>query len=346
MVTCVSLLSQIRSTLISMAVASSSASSPSARRVFIITGSNTGVGLATARGLAAGDEPRHLILACRTPAKAQAAVDLIRAEIGPSSPTLVEWMQLDLTDYNSIQKFVADFLHRKLPLHVLLNNAGVNLGPAVLPQPLRCESMFVANYLGPWLLTRGLLPALESSAPSRVINVTSFMHRMGSADFESQMRSQGNSALTYSSSKLYQILHAYELHRLYAHKGVSALVVHPGACYSDIWNSAYSFGKPLYKLLFLTTAQGAASSIHAATKPIGDGRSADARGALLKPEHWGPYRVPGGWSMPLDAWQPACLMRLTQSRTADVTYDEKIADQLYKFSGKLCDEWEEAAKEK
>lgn len=318
----------------------------------VVTGSNTGVGFETARQLALGgvdaNEARHIILACRTPAKAQAAVDKIVADLPAVSVVRVEWMQLDVTDFNSIHAFVDTIKRRALPVHVLVNNAGVNLAPKELGQPLRCEKMFVANYLGAFLLTRLLLPVLETSAPSRIVNVSSFMHRLGKTDFERAMRGRTDQS-TYSSSKLAQIFHAHELQRRYAHKGISVFVTHPGACFSDIWNTVkpdfLRKAKPLLKFMFLTTEQGAKPSVHAATKRVGDGVSKDTRGASGEVEHFGPYRQPhASLSILLDAWQPSCLTRVTQSQTAACTYDKPTAEKLWAFSEQLCQEWAEAAK--
>jgi len=325
-----------------------------------VTGSNTGVGWQTARQLAIGaDEAREarvIVMACRTPAKAYAAMERIQAELPENSLATLQFEQLDLTDYESIKRFADEWKKRKQPLHVLVNNAGVNAPPSSLPQPFRCERMFVANYLGPWLLTDLLLPVLEASAPSRIINVTSYMHRLGKLNFKEQMRGEDDlggctGVHTYSSTKLAQIFHAHELHRRYAAKGVSVLLAHPGACYSDIWltlRPAFLRNfNPLLKALFLTTEQGAASSVLAATKRIGDGRSADQRGALSEVEHYGPYRtlpVPG-MALLTDAWQPGCCSRVTRSRTSDVTYDVPKAANLWNLSRRLCDEWAAAADE-
>ena len=123
-----------------------SATAPSAaRRVFIITGSNTGVGFQTARQLALGadkaKEPRLIIMACRTAYKAGSAVKRIQQELGPQSLAQVEYQLLDLLDYKSITRFVAEFKQRNLPLHALVNNAGVNLAPPSLPQPLKVSTL-------------------------------------------------------------------------------------------------------------------------------------------------------------------------------------------------------------
>jgi hypothetical protein len=106
-------------------------------RVFVITGANTGVGFETAKQLAVGDTrgERHIILACRTPAKADAAVASIRAALPEGREgTVVDSMTLDLVDLASIDAFVADFRKRNLPLHVLINN-----GPSHrLPDTVTC----------------------------------------------------------------------------------------------------------------------------------------------------------------------------------------------------------------
>lgn len=114
-----------------------SSSSPSVlpRRVFVITGANTGVGYETARQIALRDDaaydrdetdvtPRHVILACRTLSKGRAAAERITALLPADSTSIVECMQLDVTDILSIDRFVAEIKRRKLPVNVLVNNAG------------------------------------------------------------------------------------------------------------------------------------------------------------------------------------------------------------------------------
>ena len=212
--------------------------SSSSRRVFVVTGSNTGVGYQTALQLAQGDvdDNRHIILACRTVEKAQRAVDSIVATLPSTRGTIVEYMRLDLADLRSIESFIAEYKRRGLPLHVLVNNAGVNAPPKLAQRTFEMEGQWVANYLSHYVLTTGLLPILERSAPSRIINVSSYMHRSGSTDFATQSRKR--SPISYSTSKLAQIFFSYELQRRYGSKGISVFVTHPGACNSDIWSVA------------------------------------------------------------------------------------------------------------
>jgi len=334
------------------------------RRVFVITGSNTGVGFATAKALALGDDDgeRMIILACRTPSKAQAAVEKIEALVGPeniahddSSPgTRVIWLQLDLTSPKSIDRFVQEMNERRLPLHVLINNAGVNKAPE-MPQHIPFEGMWLSNYLGGTYLTQQLLPLLQSSStksnPSRVVHVTSWMHRIGSTNFEEYAR-HFSASRSYSTSKLAQIFHARALAKRYGERvdtegngSVRAVLAHPGACMSDIWNTLeppiLRHLNPLFRLLFLTTDQGAAPVVHAATKDL-------SNVAPEAVEHFGPYSYPGAqseWQLGrvFDAWQPSQCSKVTQSKTSSISYDSAIADRLWQLSEKMCKEWTEAA---
>ncbi len=99
---------------------SSPASKPLSGRVALVTGANTGIGLVTARELAA--QGAHVFIACRSAERAQSALERIRAESG--NPT-VELLPLDLGDLASVRQCAQMFLARNLPLHLLVNNAGL-----------------------------------------------------------------------------------------------------------------------------------------------------------------------------------------------------------------------------
>eukprot|EP00128_Syssomonas_multiformis_P005978 Colp12_sorted_trinity150504_noHs@16653 len=94
------------------------------QKVCIITGANTGIGKETARGLAALGY--HVILACRSLERTQPAIDDIKAS---TSNENVEFMKLDLASLASVREFAAAFLERKLPLHLLVNNAALGSIP-------------------------------------------------------------------------------------------------------------------------------------------------------------------------------------------------------------------------
>lgn len=117
-----------------------------AGRVALITGANTGIGLVTARELAASGA--HVFIACRSVDKGQAAVDEIRTTTGNEK---VELLALELGDFASIRRCAEQFLSRNLPLHLLINNAGLAGAKGMTKSGF--ELAFGTNHIGHFLLT-------------------------------------------------------------------------------------------------------------------------------------------------------------------------------------------------
>lgn len=124
------------------------------RKTVIVTGANTGIGLAAAEQFA--ELGAKVVLACRDATRAEEAVAKIRKRVPAAN---VSYEVLDVADLSSIRKF-AD---RTEKCHVLVNNAGAMFSlKEVLTHGI--EKTFMTNYLGPWYLTRLLLPALANSS--------------------------------------------------------------------------------------------------------------------------------------------------------------------------------------
>ena len=129
------------------------------RRVCIITGANTGIGFYSAANLT--NLGYHTILACRDLARGQEAAERINA----ASPTgVAECMQCDLADVSSIEAFVQQIRAREMPIHALVNNAGLNTFGKSLHTAQGLELHFGVNYFGHFVLTTLLLPLLRKSA--------------------------------------------------------------------------------------------------------------------------------------------------------------------------------------
>jgi NAD(P)-dependent dehydrogenase (short-subunit alcohol dehydrogenase family) len=119
-------------------------------KVAIVTGANTGLGYATTVALAG--RGAHVFLACRSQKRALAAIDSAILEIRSKYPLLsgapkLEFLELDLMDLNKTKKAAKEFLQKGLPLHILVNNAGIQvLVPSEL-SPDGIESKFAVNHL-------------------------------------------------------------------------------------------------------------------------------------------------------------------------------------------------------
>jgi NAD(P)-dependent dehydrogenase (short-subunit alcohol dehydrogenase family) len=192
----------------------------------------------------------HVIIASRTPSKGQAAVDEIKAE---TKNEKVEFMQLDLLTLASVTNFVNEFKAKNLQLHLLLNNAGVMSCPFALSED-GYESQFATNHvssehkrekrdvtgtvilntfycnyliksqLAPFYLTTQLLPILEQSQPSRIVNVSSMAHKAiyfhGLSLDKLNDKSKYNEHIAYGRSKTCNILFTRELSDRLEKKGV------------------------------------------------------------------------------------------------------------------------------
>lgn len=198
-------------------------------KTFVVTGGSSGIGLVTVEQLA--KQGATVVLACRRVAEGERAAAEMKAR-GARGP--IEVMSLDLADLASVRAFAAAFLAKHDALHGLVNNAGVMNTPKGTTKD-GFETQIGTNHLGHFLLTELLLGALEKGAPSRIVALSSCYHDMAQGregridldDLHFERRPyDGWSA--YAQSKLANVLHARELSRRLADKGIEAVSVHPG----------------------------------------------------------------------------------------------------------------------
>jgi len=232
-------------------------------RTFLVTGANTGIGRATAEGLAR--RGGRVYVAARSPGKGEEAVASIKAATGNDA---VFFLPLDLADLASVRACAAAFLDRGEPLHVLVNNAGVVRARGLTRQGF--ELMFGVNHLGHFALTQLLLGRLTESAPARVVTVSSDSHYSARGiDFEALRRPErGVTGLHgYAVSKLCNVLFSADLARRAVDTGVTTYALHPGVVASDIWRRVPWPVRPLMTRRMLTVDEGAATSLYCATSP-------------------------------------------------------------------------------
>ena len=239
------------------------ASSPLNERVVLITGGNTGIGLATARELAC--QGAHVFVACRSAEKARVAVDDIRRSSGNQR---IEALELDLANLDSVRRCARELLARKMPLHVLINNAGLAGARGLTASGF--ELAFGVNHVGHFLLTHLLLDRLKESAPARIVTVASKAHYGAPGIDWSAVRlpTRSRTGLNeYGVSKLANVLFSAELSRRLVGSGVTTYALHPGVVASDVWRSVPWPFRSLLKMAMITTEEGAATTLHCATSP-------------------------------------------------------------------------------
>lgn len=238
-------------------------------RVALITGANTGIGLVTARELAA--RGAHVFVACRSLEKGQAAVDEIRRATGNAN---VELLALDLGDFASIRSCAQAFLARGLPLHLLINNAGLAGAKGMTTSGF--ELAFGTNHVGPFLFTQLLLDRIKQSAPARIVTVASRAHiRVSGINWDDvRQATKGKAGLPeYGVSKLANVLFSAELGRRLSGTGVTTYSLHPGVVATDVWREVPALIRPLIKLMMISTEEGAATTLYCATSPEVNGQT-------------------------------------------------------------------------
>jgi retinol dehydrogenase 12 len=232
-------------------------------RTFLVTGGNTGIGLATATELAR--RGGKVYVACRSEAKGSHAVASIVAATGNAN---VVYLPLDLADLGSVRACADAFLATGEPLDVLINNAGVAGHRGLTGDGF--ELTFGVNHLGHFALTMALLDRLAESGPARVVCVSSDAHYQAKGiDFTAlRRRTRGITGLqAYAVSKLCNVLFAQELARRAEDRGITTYALHPGVVASDIWRRVPWPVRSMMTARMLTTEQGAATSLYCATSP-------------------------------------------------------------------------------
>jgi len=233
-------------------------------KVCLVTGGSSGIGKATALGLA--NMGATVIVVGRDRSRGEAAVTEIKQK---SNNDAVDLMLADLSSQASIRRLAEeDFKDRYEQLHVLINNAGVFTSKHTVTLD-GIETTFAVNHLAPFLLTNLLLDVLKASAPTRIINITSSGERSGTINFDDlQGESRYSGFRAYNQSKLAMIPFTYELARKLEGTGVTVNCVHPGVVVTNLGRgSSGAFGLllRLMRPFFSSPEKGAETPIYLAS---------------------------------------------------------------------------------
>jgi NAD(P)-dependent dehydrogenase (short-subunit alcohol dehydrogenase family) len=243
-----------------------------------VTGANGGLGLETARQLAA--KGAHVVMAARNQEKAVAAVDDIRASAPGAS---VEVVALDLGSQASVREAAEQIVGAHDQIDLLVNNAGV-MGIPESKTVDGFEMQFGVDHLGHWSLTALLLPALLCSDGARIVTVTSTAHHMGRAVDPANPHLVGRYGpwRAYGQAKLANFHFGLGLELKLKRAGASAasLVAHPGLSNTDLQavsvqqtggGASQRFFYVLARHTGMSPADGALSQLRAATDPAAKG---------------------------------------------------------------------------
>lgn len=238
-------------------------------KTVIVTGSNTGIGKATAVELA--KRGARVILACRNQVRGEVAATVVKRESGSKN---VAFMQLDLASLKSVRSFAEAFLKTEDRLDILINNAGISLHGTTEDG---LGLMFGVNHIGHFLLTNLLLDRLKECAPSRIVTVASYLHNFGKLDFDCLRKHKefglGESYIDtvkiYSHSKLCNVLFTHELAKKLQGSNVTCYSLHPGAVDTDLaryMNKTLRrfVYRPIAALFFKDVEAGAQTTLHCA----------------------------------------------------------------------------------
>ncbi|CAN0249928.1 unnamed protein product [Pylaiella littoralis] len=278
-------------------------------KVAIVTGANTGIGARTAFHLARMGA--KVVMACRSTERGEAKrtklekelAALVAAKIsGAVGAGTLEVMECDLCNLSSVRAFARAFTAKHGgQLDILVNNAGigVNYGKSVTADGL--EPIFGGNFVGHFLLTSELMPAILSAPAARVVCLSSIFHHVGTSTEWEAAACGSLRRWSYAESKLAMVLFAKELRRRFAAVGSSAtaFAVNPGLVRSDIYRHVPKHVMVVYdlfmRLTFLTVDQGCCPSVCASAWPTD---------RLSESDYYQPYWMPFGYPWPFELMGP------------------------------------------
>ena len=266
----------------------------------MITGASSGIGKATATGLA--KIGMRVVVVCRNPSRGEAAVNEIKSKSGNDSVLL---MLADLSSQGAIRQLARDFKDRYSRLDLLINNAVVFTHQRTLTVD-GIETQFAINHLSYFLLTNLLLDLLKSSSPSRIVNVASSAERFGRINLEDLGDEKGyNGYRAYNRSKLANLLFTYELAKRLKGTGVSANCLHPGVVITALGRKNMVGFHRFVRLVAISAEKAAATPIYLAASPEVEGVS-------------GKY-----------------FIKEKETKSSKKSYDESLGQRLWKLSEEL-----------
>jgi retinol dehydrogenase 14 len=272
-------------------------------KICLITGATSGIGKATAMGLA--NMGASVVMVGRDRGRGEAALAEIKEKSGNTS---VDLMLADVSSQEQLRRLADEFKEAYPRLDVLINNAGVFRSKRITTAD-GLEMTFAINHLAYFLLTNLLLDVLKASAPSRIVNVSSGDHGNGTIDFDDLQGEKGyKGAKAYSQSKLANVLFTYELARRLEGTGVTANCLHPGVVRTNFGSGVsgvFGFMVRALRPLMKSPEKGAETSIYLASSPEVESLS-------------GRYFV-----------------KKAEARSSDVSYDERLARRLWEVSAEL-----------
>lgn len=232
------------------------------KRLILITGTTSGLGLETAKQLSEMDV--HLVLAVRNTSLAKKQADTMILETGNEN---IEVMSLDLSSFRSIEAFASLFTDKFDSLDVLINNAGVFCDTAKRTTE-GFEMTMGVNFIGNYYLTKLLTNVIKNGEQPRIVNVASKAGYYGKINVkEDFMKNHAHGFPAYSASKLAQIWMTIYLAEELKPDHVMVNAVHPGQVATGIWKGDSLLMKlvaPINKRRYADPKDACATSVYLA----------------------------------------------------------------------------------
>ena len=267
-------------------------------KVCVVTGSNSGIGRETAEALASMGA--RVVMVTRSREKGSEAREAIIRATGNRE---VDLLICDLSIMSQVESLAEEITENYSLLDVLINNAGAVFSKRTVTLE-GFERSFAVNYLAPFKLTHQLIPILKNSAPSRVINLSSGLHKRAHIDLEDLQSTKHYEGMkAYQNSKLMVLLFTYELARRLTGTSITVNAVQPGFVATNLGrNSGSLVSSIMFRLvrpLQISPKEGAQTSIYAATAPE------------------------------LDGITGKCFAKSAEVKTSPESYDEDLQKRLY-----------------
>lgn len=254
-------------------------------RTAIVTGATSGIGYETA--VALGTHGAHVVLACRDVTRANRVADMLTGGLGAVS---AEVLHVDLASLPSVRQAAARFNAEHSRLDLLVNNAGVMATPFAVTGDA-FERQFATNHLGPFAFTGLLCDLLLTTAGSRVVTVSSSVHRIGRLSFPDFQHLDGghNRWFAYADTKLANLAFTFELDRRLraAGGGTIAVAAHPGWARTHLAASGPAMGGSTLRTRVAEAASRLGQSAAAGALPV-------LYAATARRVEGGQYFGPGG----------------------------------------------------
>jgi NAD(P)-dependent dehydrogenase (short-subunit alcohol dehydrogenase family) len=270
-------------------------------KTVLITGANSGVGLAAAIALARMGA--RILMICRDARRGADALDVVADAASEAGPVL---LLADMSSQKSIRALAEEVRRRFLVIDVLINNAGGIFAERGLSVD-GIERTFATNHLGPFLLTNLVIDLVKAAGAARIVNVAAEAYP-GRLEFDNLQGERRYGFLNaYFRSKLENIIFSFELARRLEGSGVTANCMSPGPTRTQFGDNMTGLPGlfPNVKRLFPGPETGARTLVYLASSPEVEG-------------------VSGRF-----------FLRQRARRTKPVTLDREIAARLWRISAEL-----------